>query len=87
MNDQPTQETNSKHPSKITVVDEAIAYVKSVANGRTRYMGQTPFWDELLVAEIERLRNVNNEIVSRHEKILDALLKLANYMFVGYDVE
>jgi hypothetical protein len=36
--------------------DEAIAIVKSKANGRTRYEGQKPFLDEVLVAEIERLR-------------------------------
>ena len=36
--------------------DEAIAIVKQKANGRTRYEGQDPFLDEVLVAEIERLR-------------------------------
>jgi hypothetical protein len=34
---------------------EAVAIVKSKANGRTRYEGQKPFLDEVLVAEIERL--------------------------------
>jgi len=37
-------------------VDEVIKRVRIKANGRTRYEGQEPFWDELLVAEIERLR-------------------------------
>lgn len=35
----------------------AIARVNERASGRTRYEGQTPFDDELLVAEIERLRS------------------------------
>jgi len=37
-------------------VDEAIAIVNSKASARTRYAGQAPFVDEVLVAEIERLR-------------------------------
>ncbi len=36
--------------------DEAVKIVKSKANGRTRYEGQVPFLDEVLVGEIERLR-------------------------------
>ncbi len=34
---------------------EAIALVRSKASGRTRYEGQRPFLDEVLVAEIEQL--------------------------------
>lgn len=37
-------------------VDEAIQIVKQKANARTRYFGQEPFIDEVLVLEIERLR-------------------------------
>jgi len=40
----------------IKTADDAIALVNTKANGRTRYEGQEPFVDELLVAEIERLR-------------------------------
>lgn len=36
--------------------DAVIAEVKSKSRGRTRYAGQAPFNDEILVAEIERLR-------------------------------
>ena len=36
--------------------NEAIQIVKSKAEGRTRYDGQPAFLDEVLVAEIERLR-------------------------------
>lgn len=36
-------------------VDEAIAIVKSKAKCRTRYEGQEPRLDEVLVEEIERL--------------------------------
>lgn len=39
-------------------VDEAIATVRSRSMGRTRYAGQSPFIDEILVAEVERLRAV-----------------------------
>lgn len=39
-------------------IDEAIAVVKQIALGRTRYDGQEPFVDEVLVAEIERLRKI-----------------------------
>jgi len=35
--------------------DEAISIVKSKARCRTRYEGQEPFLDEVLVGEIERL--------------------------------
>jgi len=38
-------------------VDEVIAEVRARAAGRTRYAGQEPRYDELLVAEIERLRD------------------------------
>lgn len=34
---------------------EAIEIVKSKARGRTRYVGQPPYLDEVLVAYIERL--------------------------------
>jgi hypothetical protein len=37
-------------------VDEAIAIVESRARGRTRYEGSPAPLDEVLVAEIERLR-------------------------------
>ena len=37
-------------------VDEAITIINSKAAGRTRYAGQEPYLDEVLVAEIERLR-------------------------------
>lgn len=36
--------------------DEAIAIVQSKADGRTRYQGQEPFLDEVLVQEILTLR-------------------------------
>lgn len=36
--------------------DEAMAIVKSKAAGRTRYEGQEPYIDEVLAAEVERLR-------------------------------
>lgn len=38
------------------LVDKIIATINTKASGRTRYEGQEPFWDEVLVAEIERLR-------------------------------
>jgi len=39
-------------------IDEIIKQVGIKASGRTRYPGQEPFWDEVLVAEIERLRKL-----------------------------
>jgi hypothetical protein len=36
--------------------DEAIAIVRARGKGRTRYEGHEPFLDEILVAEIMRLR-------------------------------
>jgi len=39
--------------------DEAIRIVRQKANCRTRYEGQEPFLDEVLVGEIERLRQEN----------------------------
>ena len=37
-------------------VDEAIKDVESKARGRTRFVGMEPYRDEILVAEIYRLR-------------------------------
>lgn len=37
-------------------VDEIIKNVHNMAHWRTRFEGRMPFWDEILVAEIERLR-------------------------------
>jgi hypothetical protein len=39
-------------------IDEAIAEVESRAAGRTQYEGREPPLDEVLVAEIERLRKL-----------------------------
>jgi hypothetical protein len=39
-------------------VDEIITAVKAKGIGRTRHTGMEPFWDEVLVEEIERLRNL-----------------------------
>lgn len=41
--------------------DEAIKIVKAKSRGRTRYTRQAPFLDEVLVAEIERLRKKFDE--------------------------
>lgn len=43
--------------------DEAIAIVKSKAECRTRYDGQGPRVDEVLVAEVERLRDALRDMV------------------------
>jgi hypothetical protein len=37
-------------------VDEIIKQVNIKSSGRTRYEGKEPYWDEVLVAEIERLQ-------------------------------
>jgi hypothetical protein len=47
-------------------VDEAIKTVEVRASGRTRYMDQEPFLDEVLVGEIERLRK---ELVKAMEAV------------------
>lgn len=38
------------------VLEEIIRIVREKARGRTRYVGQGPIWDEVLVAEVDRLR-------------------------------
>jgi hypothetical protein len=38
--------------------DEILEQVNIKATGRTRWEGQEPFWDEQLVKEIERLREI-----------------------------
>lgn len=48
----------------LTAVDEVISAVKRKSEGRTRYEGQS-YWDELMVAEIDRLRG---EIASERRK-------------------
>jgi hypothetical protein len=39
-------------------IEEIIKQIKIKAEGRTRYIGQEQFWDEVLVGEIERLRKL-----------------------------
>lgn len=46
--------TSTEKPTM--TADEAIAIVRNKASGRTRFEGQEPYLDEVLVAEIERLR-------------------------------
>lgn len=43
-------------PSEAAILESVIATVRDKARGRTRYVGQGPIWDEVLVAEIARLR-------------------------------
>jgi hypothetical protein len=45
--------------STATDIDAILADIKAAARGRTRYEGQTPRRDEVLAAEIERLRAEN----------------------------
>lgn len=42
----------------VTDIDEIIQDIESKARGRTRYEGQEPYRDEVLVAEIKRLREL-----------------------------
>ena len=46
-------------------VDDAIREVRERMAGRTRYVGQPPFREEVLVAEIERLRKVAEDLAIR----------------------
>ncbi len=50
--------------------DEAIAIVYSKARGRTRYEGQEPFLDEVLVAKIERLRVLLDDTITKANEII-----------------
>lgn len=45
--------------STMSTVDEVIAHLKRQFAGRTYYEGREPMHDEILVAEIERLRTEN----------------------------
>lgn len=51
--------------------DKAIAIVKSKASGRTRWEGQEPFLDEVLVMEIERLRSFISDHARGHSLHMD----------------
>ena len=55
-------------------VDEAIALVHSKAQGRTRYAGQEPYIDEVLVREIERLRAIVDDSACDPEAEAEARL-------------
>ncbi len=50
---------------------EAIEIVRSKARGRTRYEGQEPFLDEVLVDEIERLRAELAATIAKANEIID----------------
>jgi hypothetical protein len=51
--------------------DEAIAAVKLAASGRTRFEGDEPWRDEILVAEIERLQGIESDYLRRHKDACD----------------
>ena len=48
MNNEPTKTTDR--------LETVLSHIRVRASGRTRYEGQLPFDDELMLAEIERLR-------------------------------
>jgi len=52
--------------------NEAIDIVNSKAKYRSRHVGQEPFWDEVLVAEIERLKVV--ERLTDDARLIKAVL-------------
>lgn len=52
-----------RHPN----VEDVIREVKAKAAGRTRYVGQEPRWDELLVAEIDALRRDREKLLRVYE--------------------
>ena len=52
--------------------DQAIQIVASKVRGRTRFEGQEPFLDEVLVGEIERLRTVLGECEEYFDQRADA---------------
>lgn len=43
-----------EYPQKL--VNKIIKNIETKSCGRTRYEGQSPFWDEVLVLEIKKLR-------------------------------
>lgn len=46
----------TEHKVSARTVDDVLRDYESISRGRTRYAGQEPRDDELLVAEIKRLR-------------------------------
>ena len=60
--------------------NEAIAIVKSKANCRTCYDGKIEFIDEVLVAEIERLRSLlSDQLEARKFKLLASAKLLGGF--------
>jgi len=61
-------------------VDDIIRRVKHNAKYRTRYVGQEQPWDERLVEEIERLRNLlveaNDQLKYKNVQILEKIYTL-----------
>lgn len=76
-----TSPSESRGRSDMTP-NEAIKIVKEKAAGRTRYAGQAEYVDEVLVAEIERLR----ETLKLSDSNLDGALK-ANAGYQGQVAE
>lgn len=66
--------------------DEAIKTVNSWANGRTRYEGQRPFIDEVLVTEIERLRAECGEYETTLHAAEDRVKKLQEQLASGLNM-
>lgn len=53
--------------------EEAIKIVKEKSQGRTRWEGQEPFLDEVLVEEIERLRDREYRMAKKALSVLGHL--------------
>lgn len=64
-------------------VDEAIKMVRDKSKLRTRYEGQEPFLDEVLVAEIERLTTENRT----HVATIGCLIEQAKSAAVAHQAE
>lgn len=58
--------------------DEAIAIVRSKSRGRTRFEGQEPYLDEVLVAEIERLREYFDAAMAYRDATTGVSSQLSN---------
>lgn len=65
----------------MTDIEQVLSRVRSKAKGRTRYEGQTPYDDEVMLAEIMRLRQELAE--ARAKALEDAAVAVGKHDAAG----
>jgi hypothetical protein len=72
-----------EHKTTPRTVDDVLRDMRVIHSGRTRYVGQEPRDDELMVAEIERLRSIVDSFSATPFRCDDCHRKLSATEIMG----